>query len=174
MLRVAEKRSGVTPCLSTADDFFAKSSTTPKCNKILINESAHLFGDPQETFRKAFEYLQEDGLLVLIQRSSSCSLPMWKDLAEVFAPLSVDALQEYLDRAGFKLTKAVEVGISRMTKRDWYDKMRRRMFTILSEFTDEDIEKGIKELDQSWFPEKDESDVVEIRDNLVFFTAKKQ
>lgn len=169
-----ETRDGVKPYLATADAFFSQHSTTTKCNKILINESAHLFPDPQETFYKVFEYLPEDGLLVLIQRSTCCTFPMWKALKEVIAPVSVDALKEYLDRAGFQVTVSVEVGTTNMTKHDWYDKLRRRIFTMLGEFTNEDIEKGIRELHQSWLPDKGENDVVEIRDSLAIFTATKQ
>ena len=174
MLEIVATRDGVKPRLATADSFFSQHSTTPKYNKILINESAHLFPNPQETFYKAFEYLQEGGSLVLIQRCTLCTFPMWKALEEAFAPISVEQLMQYLERVGLQVTMTVKVGTAKMTKHDWCDKLRRRMFTILCEFTDEDIEKGIRELNQSWFPDKGENDVIEIRDRLVIFTATKQ
>ena len=176
MLEISETRDGLKPYLATADAFFSKHNcyTTPKCNKILMNGSAHLFPNPSETFCKVLEYLQEDGLLVLIQRSTYCTLPMWKALKEIYAPIPVEEFKEYLDRAGFKVTMTVEVGTTKMTKDDWYDKLRGRVFTTLGEFSDEDIEKGIRELNQSWFPDKGENDVIEIRDRIVIFTATKQ
>ena len=175
MLRVAETREGVQPYLTTADSFFqADHNTQPNCNKILFNECAHLFPDTQETFRKAHEYLPADGLLLLIQRSTVCTFPMWKALKAKFAPVSVDTLRSYLEKAGFHVTVTVESGITKMSKCDWYNKLRRRIFTVLHEFSDEQIEEGLQELDKESFPGKEESDTVEIRDNLAYFTATKK
>jgi hypothetical protein len=61
-----------------------------------------------------------------------------------------------------------------MTKLDWYDRLRKRIFSTLYEFSDEQIEEGLVELDQDWFPGKEESDLVEIRDSLLFFIATKK
>ena len=174
MLRVAEARGNLTPCLATADGFFADHNTQLKCNKILFNECAHLFPDTQETFHKAHEYLPADGLLLLIQRSTVCTFPMWKALKANFTPVSVDAFRNKLESAGFNVTMTVEVGTTKMAKRDWYDKLRRRIFTILHEFSDKQIEEGLQELDQELFPGKEESDMVEIRDSLAYFIATKQ
>ena len=174
MLKIAQAKDGTKPCLATADTFFTNHDhSLPKYNKILINESAHLFSEPQATFRKAFEYLPENGLLVLVTRSSHCTFPMWKALNEKFAPLSVEDFKNYLEDAGFKLMMVLEVGTAKMTKSDWYDKLRKRAFTVLSEFSDEEIEEGIQELDQKWLPNKKQSDVVEIRDCLTFHCATK-
>ena len=174
MLQIAESREGLKPCLATADAFFTSGGDMPKYNKILINESAHLFPDPQGSFCKAVKYLPVDGRLVLVTRSTQCTFPMWKAVKEKFAPVSVDKFREYLDRAGFNVQMTIEVGTTKMTKYDWYDKLRKRIFTLLHEFSDEEIEEGLKELDRDWFPGKEESDVVDIRDSLVYFTATKQ
>lgn len=179
MLRVAETRDGVKPYVATADSFFdqANHDTQPKYNKILINRCAHLFPDIQETFRKAYEYFPADGLLriLLIQHSSACSIPVWKALKEKLeAGISVDMFRSYLEKAGFNVIVTIEVGTSKMSKGDWYDKLRRRMFTVLYEFSDEQIEGGLKELDQEWFPGKEESDIVEIKEHITYFTATKK
>ena len=177
MLRVAEAREGVQPYLAAADSFFqlqANHDTQSKYNKILINECAHLFPNTLETFRKAHSYLPDDGLLLLIQRSTVCTFPMWKALKENFAPVSVDTFRSYLEKAGFNVTVTVECGVTMMSKCDWYDKLRRRIFTALHEFTDDQIEEGLQELDKGWFAGKEESDAVEITDNLAYFTATKE
>ena len=175
MLQVAGTREGIQPYLATADGFFkADHSTLPKCNKILFNECAHLFPDTQDTFHKAHEYLPANGLLLLIQRSTVCTFPMWKALKAKFAPVSVDTLRNYLEKSGFNVTLSVEVGTTKMAKHVWYDKLRRRIFTILYEFSDEQIEEGLKELDKEIFPGKEESDIVEIRDSLAYFIAIKK
>ena len=61
-----------------------------------------------------------------------------------------------------------------MTKLDWYDRLRKRVFSTLYEFSDEQIEEGLNELDREWFPGKEDSDLVEISDSLVFYIATKK
>lgn len=175
MLRGAEKRNNVNPYLADADTFFTKASTsaTLKCNKMLMNCCVHLFPNTQETFQRAFDYLPENGLLVVIARSTMCTFPMWQSLKERFTPMPLPLYTEYLERVKFDVTMAIESHTTKMAKCDWYDKVRRRIFTTLSQFSDEEIEKGTKELDQSLFHRKMEKDLVEIKDTLVFFTATK-
>ena len=176
MLRVAETRPGIKTCLATADTFFddkPQSESKGACNKLLLVACAHLFPKPLEAFRKAFEYLPPNGLLVMVQRSTECTFPVWKSLKDRSIALSVDGYKDHLERAGFHVTLTVETGISKMMKRDWYDKLRNRIFTVLSELSDEEIEEGIREVDQEWFRDKKDNDVIEIRDNLVYFTASK-
>lgn len=139
-----------------------------------MNTCVHLFPNTQETFQRAFDYLPENGLLVVIARSTKCTFPMWEALKERFTPMPLPLYKEYLERAEFKVTMAIESHTTEMAKCKWYDKVRRRIFTTLSEFSDEEIEKGTRELDQSWFHKKKEKDLVGIKDTLVFFTATKR
>ena len=173
MLQIARSRDGLTPCLTTADNFLTTATNDlPKCKKILINESAHLFPDPQATFIKAHEYLSgSDGLLVVIVRATKSTFPMWRSLRDKFAPVSEDEFRVYLEKAGFNVRMSSEVSTIEMTKLDWYDRLRKRVFSTLYEFSDDQIEEGLAELDQEWFPGKVESDMVEIRDSLVFYIA---
>ena len=175
MLQLAKSRIGLNPYLTTADTFLTTTDDSiPKCNKILINGSAHLFPDPQSTFLKAHKYLPADGLLIVIVRATQCTFPMWRALQEKFAPVSVDTFQEYLGKTGFNVRTSTEVGTVKMTKLDWYGRLRKRAFSTLYEFSDEQIEEGLKELDREWFPGKEESDLVEISDSLVFYVATKK
>jgi hypothetical protein len=112
MLQLAKSRDGLKPFLTTADDFLATTNgSMPKCNKILINDSAHLFPDPQSTFLKAYEYLPVDGLLVVIVRATQSTFPMWRALQEKFAPVSVDEFQVHLGKADLNIRTSTEVGI---------------------------------------------------------------
>ena len=176
MLRVAETRGGVRSYLATADGFFdrAITDTQPKCNKILIIGCAHLFPDAQETFHKAYKYLPADGVLLLIQRSSVCSLPLWQEIKKYWVGTSVDEYKSFLERAGFNVTVTIEVGTTEMSKGKWYHKLRRRVFSALHEYSDEQIEEGLRELDQECFPGTKESDGIEIKDKIAYFTAKKK
>ena len=176
MLKIAEKRNGLKTCLATADDFFCgKPHAHYICNKLMFMSSANLFQDPYQTFRSAFEYLPANGLLVVLQRSTECTLPVWKSLLAkgIECSHTVDRYRDQLERAGFRVTLSVETGESTMAKREWYDKLRKKMFTIMSGFSDEEIEEGIRELDRERFPHKDDTDTIEIRDTLVYFVGLK-
>lgn len=172
MLQVAIKRGGLIVCNTTADDFFTTNDWT-KYNKVLLNECAHLFPDTLSTLRKAAEYLPKDGLLILINRANVCTFPLWKELKKKFTVHSGDIFQTFLEQAGFKVGVTTETYTIPMTKGEWYTKLRKRMFTALYEFSDEEIEEGLMELDREWFPGKDEGDLIEIKDTLYFFSATK-
>ena len=174
MLREAEKWEGVKSYLGSADDFFS-GDHQPKCNKILMNESAHLFPDPLGTFQKAAQYLSADGMMVLIGRGKVTTFPLWKSVREKFGrPEGDDALKAFLEQAGFSIQIRSEIYTAEMTKGEWYDKIRRRIFSALNDFSDEQIEEGLKELDREWFPTKKDSDIVEVNDRLFFYIATKR
>ena len=99
---------------------------------------------------------------------------MWRALQKKFAPVSEDQFKVHLEKAGFNVKMSTEICTVKMTKLGWYDRLRKRVFSTLYEFSDEQIEEGLKELDQEWFPGKKESNLVEIRDNLVFYIATKK
>ena len=173
MLQVAEKRNGVETHLATGDQFFAECKPQKTYNKILISQVAHFFPDPQETFRKAFNFLPVGGIMAIVAHSSECTLPLWKAIQEKFSPKHAYNFEEFMENAGFKVTSVVEVGKAKMTKRDWYDKLRGRMFSTLDVISDEEIEEGLRELDEKWFPGKRDTDIIEVRDQLILYIAKK-
>ena len=100
---------------------------------------------------------------------------MWMSLKENFVrQVSKDEVKSQLEEAGFTVEKITEVGTVEMTKLDWYDRLRKRVFSTLYEFSDEQIEEGLLELDREWFPGKGESDLVEIRDSFTVYIATKE
>ena len=176
MLKIAEKKKGLKTCPSTADDFFGGNYQTDYIyNKLMFLSCANLFQDPYETFRSAFEYLPANGLLVVVQRSTECTLPLWKSIyaKSIQSSHTIDGYRDQLERAGFQVTLSVETGASTMTKREWYDKLRKRMFTVMSGLSDEEIEEGIREVDREWFCDKEDGDNIEIKDTLVYFVGLK-
>ncbi len=170
MLQVAVERDGLIGCNATADEFFA-SDHQPKYNKIVMCGSAHLFPDTLDTFRKAAEYLPQDGQLVLIERGFG--YPLWKELRKKFTARVEKDFQELLEQAGFRVQTIKEPYTIQMTKGQWYDKLRGRNLTVLYEFTDEEIQEGLKELDREWFPGKQDSDIIDIKDTMKLSIATK-
>ena len=57
---------------------------------------------------------------------------MWRSLREKFTPASVadtDKFEEYLTTAVFAVAMKAEAGSTRMLKQEWYEKLRRRVFS---------------------------------------------
>ena len=174
MLHYAEKRDGLIPFLGTADEFLANDDPKLKhYNKILINESAHLFPSPLDTFKKIAAYLPEDGKLVVIARAQASTFPMWESMRRTFTVVKIESFKEMLEKAGFTVKLVQESYAIPMTKKEWYDKLRRRIFSTLYSFSDEEIEEGLKELDRNWFPDTTDLDIVDIKDTMVFYNATK-
>ena len=98
---------------------------------------------------------------------------MWKSLQEKFVNFEEDVFKEGLERAGFNVTLTSEVYGVVMTKGEWYNKLRGRIFSTLYEFSNEEIEKGLKELDRDWFPDKNDANFVDIKDTLAYYHATK-
>ena len=175
MLREAEKWEGVKPYHGSADDFFS-SNLQPRCNKIFVSGSVHYFTDPLTTFRKAALYLPADGIMLIRNRSSEATLlPLWKSAVEKFLKAydTPVPLQTVLEQAGFSVQVITYTYTAEMTKGEWYDKIRQRMICVLNEFSDEQIEEGLKELDRDWLPAKKVSDVVQVDDRWICYIATK-
>ena len=173
MLHEAEKWEGVKSYLGTADKFFSIDHQ-PKYKKILINQCAHLFPDPLATFQKAAQYLPTDGMILLIVRDKTTTFPLWKSVREQMShPEGDNTLHASLEQAGFNIQMFSEMHIVEMTKVQWYDKLRRRIFSTMADMSDEQIEEGLKELDQDWFLGKQDFDTVEINDCLLFYVVTK-
>ena len=174
MLSFAEKRDGLIPFLGTADAFLASNDPkTQNYNKVLMNECAHLFPNPIDTFRKMADYLPEEGKLVLIVRARTSTFPMWESLREKFTVFDEESFKEMLEKAGFTVRIVQESYFIPMTKGEWYNKLRGRVFSTLYEFSDGEIEEGLKEIDRKWFPNTRDCDVVDIKDTLVYYHATK-
>jgi hypothetical protein len=66
---------------------------------------------------------------------------MWRALS---APVFVDEFQIHLGRAGFNVRKMTEVGTVKMTKLDWYDRLRIRGSSAPSmNFLTSKLKKGL-------------------------------
>ena len=173
MLLEAEKLEGVKPFHGSADDFFS-SDLPPNYNKIAVCQCVHLFPDPLGTFRKAAQCLPANATMVIVTRgnSLSTSLPLWKSIRDKFGP-GYDTLKPNLQEAGFSVQIFSDQYTAKMSKGELYGKLRRRLYSFLHDVSEVEIEDGLKELDREWFPDKTDSDTVEVVDKLLLYIATK-
>ena len=173
MLQEAEKLEGVKPFHGSADDFFS-SDLPPNYNRIIMCQSVHLLPDSLATFQKASQCLPTNATMAFVTRGKATSFPLWKEMTERFAfPEGDDVLKANLQKAGFSVQIFLFKYTTEMTKGEWYDKVRRRIFSVLHDQSDEQIEDGLKEVDREWFPAQKNTDTVEVVDTLLLYIATK-
>ena len=171
MLLEVEKLEGVKPYHASADDFFA-SDLPSSYNKILMCQSVHLLPDSLATFEKAAQCLPAGATMAIITRSKGTAFPLWKTIRDRFAfPEVDDILKVNLQKAGFRVQIHSHVYSVKMTKGEWYYKVRQRMFSVLQDQTDGQIEAGLKEVDREFFPGVENTDTVEVRDSVILYIA---
>ena len=174
MLHFAEKRDGLIPFLGTADEFLTNDDPKLKhYSKILMCFCAHLFPSPLDTFKKIAAYLPDEGKLVMIRRGQKCTLPLWDELLRMFTMFEIDTFKEMLEKAGFTVKLVQESYTVPMTKMEWYNKLRKRVFSSQYSFSDKEIEEGLEELDRNWFPDTTDFDIVDIKDTVVLYNVTK-
>lgn len=171
MLLEAEKLEGVKPFHGSADDYFSSEVST-KYTKIAVCQCVHLFPDPLGTFKKAAQNLPANATMVIVTRGNETSLPVWEAIKDKFHP-GYDTLKADLQQAGFSVEVLSDKYTVEMTKGEFYGKLRRRLYSFLHEVPPEEIEDGLKELDEYWFPNKKDSDTVKVVDKLFLYIVKK-
>lgn len=150
-IEIAEKK-GLDVMVADVNEFLT-SHKSEVCNKYLFGCVVHHFSNQQETFQNAYTRLPPGGMMVILYHPKEPYLPLWKEAHEYRYKLEpeTDEISILLERAGFmialkKITQKVNLG-----KEDYYQKLRNRIMSTLHFFTDEAIEDGLKELDETVF-----------------------
>jgi SAM-dependent methyltransferase len=175
MCEVATKKAGLIVLEGRADNAVSvleKACLQHQPNKIMSKHSAHHFKDVFAKFATdIFSYLPSGGEILLLVTDRKCSLPLFPEAASRFANSNPDP-QLYVDcfnQAGFATTIDKPNYVTKVSKNFWYGFIRNRMFSTLRDFTDEELEEGIKEL-ESLYPLQDDLPLI---DHEVFIVAKK-
>lgn len=138
--------------------------------KILFKEVIHHITERSTFWTAAYDQLPLKGKLLIITRPQEIEFPFWQGAKEAFKahqpPLIL--LQEELQCAGFEVEVFSDTHIFELSKEDWFSMLRLRFMSDLSDFSDDAIEEGIREID-SLYP----NSALEIRDHLLFITATK-
>lgn len=171
LLEVA-KQKALDTLLATADEFFS-SALACEYNKFLFCHSAHHFPDRRKTFGKAFKAIPVGSVcLLIVDDYSNLTLPLFsKALKKQSLKLKGSSLSCDLSQAGFSTEQLKGKSLYSYTKDEWYEKLRGRYRSILELFTDEEIEAGIAELEQTTLKNVD---VVQYENKYHYFVAIKE
>lgn len=142
-----------------------------KYDKMLIKEVVHHLGERITLWKNFKHQLSQEGMILIVTRPKNPRFPFFKAAHKKFSigqPSSELLIQE-LNEAGLKTKISTFSFVINMKKEKWYNLLVKRFMSHLSEFTDEEIIKGILELEKEFW----NKDFLEIIDEHLFIIAKK-
>jgi len=163
MQEVARKRKGTYPVQKTAEEFFSDSKISQCFDTILAVFSTHHFVDPNTVYEGIFRSLRPSGSFVQFD-SVSHSHPMFKIAANGYSSYfqKVSEGKQFFREIKFK-GKFSQEEFSfawSLTKSKLYEMFRRRYVSTFYQFTDEQIEEGIKEVESETLKDVKDEDLI--------------
>jgi len=167
MCSEAEKIPDITAVCADAHEFTTMSYPY---SKLLFKEVIHHIKDRERLWLKTFEQLPKGGRLLIITRPQTVAFPFFITLRRAFAQNQPDPslFESELTKIGFNIHTEQRSHTFTLPKKTWFEMLRHRFMSDIAPFSDEEIEKGIREIDAD-YPE----DTVDIIDHLIFITASK-
>lgn len=151
-------------------DAHAFMSTGTPFSKLLLKEVIHHIDERERFWQAVYAQLPRSGKLLIITRPREIEFPLFTSAKAAFArnqpPYELFVSQ--LKKCGFDVDTAIRSHTFNLPKEHWYEMLRHRFMSDLGIFSDDEIEKGIVEIEQRY---REES--IDIIDRLVFITATK-
>ena len=176
MIKIAKERKGVMAVVSSGEEFFPTRSHDIKFDKVLMVATVHHFQDPRAVYRGVYEALNPNGFCIIFFREPPSSLPFFKAATDTFNESceSDKTLTNLLTEAGFRnIQRHQDTSDLHVTKGRWYQMLRERFFSSLNCFSDEEMEKGIQELENGHFKETTWDEQIILYDRVVVVKAEK-
>ena len=165
------KRSNIVAVLGTADDFF-NSDESKHYNRILMSQCVHHFPDQKATFQTMYDKLPNESICVVTGASKTTLLPLWKLVRQNFGSYMIDEVKN-LKSCGFDVESFSLNLPFHVSKKSWYEKIRNRIFSSFSSLSDEEIERGIDEIERTLLYNVMQDDVIEMKHTMQFIVASK-
>lgn len=168
MCEEAAKLTNVTALCSDAHTFLA--SDTP-FTKMLFKEVIHHIKDRDLFWKAVYKSLPHNGKVLIITRPQKIAFPFFAAAKEAFARHQPpqELIESELRNGGFEIITHHRSHTFTLAKKDWYTMLRHRFMSDLGEFSDNEIEEGIVEIEKI-YPEES----IDIIDNLIFIIAIKK
>ena len=148
MLAIARNKEGVETVKSTAEEFFMNDSDGRLFSKILILGCYHHLSDPGIIFTGVARVLSDNGVCFVL-RVTSDSAPI-SFINTLFKEVDFQQIAKLAESKGLRAKILYDCEAIRLKKEACFQFLRNRMISGMSEFTDAEIEMGIKELDQRY------------------------
>ena len=154
MLDVAAQKDGIVAIHSTAEDFLSSKPKYP-LKHVVMHGCSHHFEDPELVFSSLAKHMPDDGVCFITCYPAKNTLPFFKALKHLEASngttdSKLHIFCQMIKSLGleYKVVKGVEVG--EMDKQLWYESIRNKASSSLEKFSDDELEEGIKELEEQY------------------------
>ncbi|OHD83743.1 MAG: hypothetical protein A2Y52_00075 [Sulfuricurvum sp. RIFCSPLOWO2_02_43_6] len=168
MCEEASKLTNITAICGDAHTFLA---TKTPFTKILLKEVIHHIPEREAFWKTVHTMLPHRGKLLIITRPQHVAFPFFKAAKEAFARNQPphELFESQLRECGFEVETTLRSHTFTLSKERWYEMLRHRFMSDLGVFSDEEIEEGIREIEENYTRES-----IDIIDNLIFITATKK
>ena len=163
MQDVARKRKGTYPVQKTAEEFFSDPKISQCFDTVLAVFSAHHFVDPNTVYESILRSLRPSGSFIQLD-SVSHRHPFLKMAVNGFNSYfqKVSERKQFFREIKFqgKLSQEELSFTWSLTKSKLYEMFRRRYVSTFHQFSDEQIEAGIKELESEALKDVKNEDLI--------------
>ncbi|MBZ9638450.1 class I SAM-dependent methyltransferase [Streptomyces sp. PSKA30] len=142
--------AGLTPIVASAEDIAEGRTRLPyeRLDAMWLKESVHHVADPAHTLRGLADRLAPGGRLLVVMLPASIQYPLFEAALARFEELQPDpaVIEGHLGAAGLEAGLGYVEHELRIDRDKYFGMVRARYMSLLSTFSDSEIEKGIDEM----------------------------
>lgn len=168
MLKMASSLEGVTPIESTCEAFMQSDQRFLEGNCFVFCRSFHHVPNFEQFLTDFYNCVAMGTKLMIIEQSENY---LWKSIRGKSRPFPIEKVEAFFYEAGFVVSKTIHVRQETCVKSQYFEDLRSRVYSILKYLSDEEIEKGLEELDKDYFKFKES---IEVDVKTIILTAIKQ
>ncbi|ARP72343.1 class I SAM-dependent methyltransferase [Streptomyces pluripotens] len=140
----------LTPIVASAEDIAEGRTRLPyeQLDAMWLKESVHHVADPAHTLRGLADRLAPGGRLLVVMLPATIQYPLFKAALARFEELQPDpaVIEGHLRAAGLEASLSYVEHELRIDRDKYLGMVRARYMSLLSTFSDSEIEKGIEEM----------------------------
>jgi hypothetical protein len=142
-----------------------------KYDKVLLKEVIHHIKDRKSLWKNLYTKINKNGRILIVTRPQKIKMPLFGAAKDAFYENQppYETFTDELKRASFSVDVKIDSYCFFLDKAIWFNMLRKRFMSDLGKFTDEEIENGIKEIENSVI----NSNQIKIEDEVIFIVASK-
>ena len=149
MFEVASRKEGVVAINKTAEEFFSSKPDYP-IKVVLMNGCVHLFTNADLVFSGLAKYLPKDGVcMITLPRDGTFPLFETARKEAIASDKKHDSsnYRTLIESKGLRCKVVEKVSLQRVEKALLYEAIRNKFITLLTKYSEEELEEGITELE---------------------------
>ncbi len=141
-------------------------------NKVLVKEAIHHVTEREALFKNLFEKLPSGGRILLVHVPPELDYPIFERALEKAKGWHAhpDDLEAQMKNAGFKVERDILIHRHQLKKNHYFDQIRSRFMSVLHHFSDEEMEEGLREMEERY----GDQSILEFNDRFDFVLGIKE